>query len=236
MRIVALIPARAGSKRIVGKNTRLLGGKPLIQWTIEAAKESGIFSAIVTCTDSLDIASLADSLGATHANVQGPPSHVDSCCDITWVADTLPRLSCEPDAFAILRPTTPFRPPGMIRGAWEWFLASQPCDSLRALEEWTGPHPGKMWTVEDGFMYPALKGRTEHAQYHSSPTQLLPPVYRQNASLEIAWVKTVVESNSIAGDWIVPYLTGDLLDLNTEDDWERAERHVAALQAQAPAQ
>jgi CMP-N,N'-diacetyllegionaminic acid synthase len=227
--IVALIPARAGSKRIKGKNTKLLGGKPLIQWTIEAAQASGIFDQIFVCSDD---AALMTYVIGRQAVLMPRADASDDQPDIIWVRDVLSRMTPR-DAFAILRPTSPFRTADMIRRAWQNFQESQPCDSLRAVRP-VREHPGKMWTLDakKNRLMPIMPYKhPDGTPWHSSPTQTLKPVYVQTASLEIAWTKTVTETGTISGDHIVPfhcdYLEG--VDLNTMDDWREAERLIAEM-------
>lgn len=222
--IVALIPARAGSKRIPGKNSRLLGGKPLLTWTIEAAQQSGIFSYVFVPTDSEEYAAIARICGAIPIKRTAVP---DDEPDITWVVPVV-RPTTD-DAFAILRPTSPFRTADTIRRAWAEFLSHQPCDSLRAVEP-VRQHPGKMWVLREGRLLPLLPwDLTWEAPWHSSPTQCLPPVYVQNASLEIAWIKMAAKTGTIAGTNVVPFFTQGYegFDINMPEDWERAERIVA---------
>lgn len=233
--IVALIPARAGSKRVPGKNTRLLGGVPLIQWTIEAAKSSGIFREIIVSSDSPDTLAMASAAG-TRVSVRLPEHATDESPDMAWVAHVLLMYKYEdrPDAFAILRPTSPFRTAGTIQAAWRVFLNRQPCDSVRAIEP-VKQHPLKMWQMgfEHGEIRPLLaewawpRGVPERAvglPFHSRPTQTLPAVFAQNASLEIAWVKTVINRGSISGDRVMPFITEGYegINIDTEDDWQRA--------------
>lgn len=227
--IVALIPARAGSKRVPGKNTKELFGKPLMQWTIDAAKESGIFADIIVCSDDSSLAKGAPTFF-------GRESVTDSQPDIVWVRQVLneydPRR-CSDDAFAILRPTSPFRTATTIRRAWEFFQNAQPCDSLRAIEP-VKQHPAKMWTVDatTGLLVSLLPYKhPDGTPWHSSPTQSLKTFYVQNSSLEIAWVKTVRETGTISGNRIWPFYTeGDEgFSIDYPEDWDTAVRKMAAL-------
>ena len=230
--IVGLIPARAGSKRIPGKNTKLLGGKPLIQWTVQAALNSGVFDELYCCTDD---AATVEAVARMQIPVIHRPESSDDEPDIVWVQQALKVLAYYPDAFAILRPTSPFRTGATIDRAWQKFSRERDADSLRAVQPWTGPHPGKMWRYDDvqGRITPLMNEWTAKAPYHSSPTQKLPPIYTQNASLEIAWTRTVQDSGTIAGTRIVPFFTKDWegFDINTPDDWARAEAHAETLLA-----
>src|SRR5205823_218155 len=142
----------------------------------------------------------------------------------------------EYDSFSLLRPTSPFRRPDTIRRAWQRFLGAGPVDSLRAVEL-CRQHPGKMWVVEGDRMRPLLRGDPTGPPWHSRPYQALPPVYAQNASLEIAWARTVADAGTIAGHVIVPFMTEghEGFDVNDATDWGYAEHLVASGEAGLPA-
>jgi N-acylneuraminate cytidylyltransferase len=232
MTIVALIPARAGSKRIPGKNTKLLGGKPLIQWTIDAAKESGIFAGIAASSDDYATRELVAQCGGVSSIHRPSDLATDTSADIAWVRHALDWLSqsYRPNAFAILRPTSPFRTAATIRRAYAQFKRSE-VHSIRAVEL-AQQHPGKMWFC-NGPGYPLTPvcdaKRSDGTPWHSSPTQTLPPVYVQNASLEIAWSYVLDSYGTISGKKIAPFFTEGYegFDLNTEADWQRAEQLLA---------
>src|SRR5215216_3869187 len=136
--ILALIPARAGSKRVPGKNVRPLGGHPLIAYTIAAAIDSGIFQRVIVSTDSEDFAVIARYYGAEVPFLRPAEFSGDTSPDIEWVEYTLQRLSNEGknfDCVSLLRPTSPFRKPETIQRAWSEFLTEEGVDSLRAVEK-----------------------------------------------------------------------------------------------------
>lgn len=231
--IVALIPARSGSVRIKDKNVRPLNGIPLLAYTIVAAWESGIFLDVVVSTDSDEYAEIAIHYGG--GAIRRPAEYAtDDSPDFAWVNHAVGAGLC--DAFAILRPTSPFRSADTIRCAWEAFQAKPYFDSLRAVNDKPLQHPHKMWVpAGDDEMVPLISARMYGQPTHSLPTQLLPTVYPQNASLEIAWTKTLRQGN-ISGNRVMKFITpeNESLDLNTEDDWERAESLVATGRAILP--
>src|SRR6185436_501771 len=137
----------------------------------------------------------------------------------------------------ILRPTSPFRSADMIRRAFTRFASQTGVDSLRAVEKCT-QHPGKMWVIRGDRMLPLLPfalaapkpdGEGREQPWHSTPYQALPPVYVQNASLEIAWTRVVFERRTIAGDVVTPFVTEGYegFDINDPMDWMMAERLVS---------
>ncbi|MBI3994707.1 MAG: acylneuraminate cytidylyltransferase family protein [Nitrospirae bacterium] len=236
--IVALIPARAGSKRVPGKNVRLLAGHPLIAYTIASAVESGVFSDVVISTDSEATADVARHYGAEVPFLRPPEFAGDLSPDIEWVEHALQRLKGQGrayDAFSILRPTSPFRNAATIRRAWNQFSEHEVLDSLRAVEL-CGQHPGKMWVLRGMAMVPLLPNAPEDPPWHSMPYQALPPVYVQNASLEMAWSRVVFTGRSIAGKIIAPFITEGVegFDINGPWDWWIAEEMIRKGDAKLP--
>ncbi len=221
---IALIPARAGSKRVPGKNIRQLGGHPLMAYTIAAAIQSQIFAAVVVSTDSEEIAEIARYYGAEVPFLRSPAYAGDNSPDIEWIVEILQKLKSSDrfyDCFSILRPTSPFRQPETIQRAWQEFR-SQPdlVDSLRAVEK-CQQHPGKMWVMQGNLMKPLLTNNDSPVPWHSTPYQALPEVYVQNASLEIAWCRVALAGRTIAGDTVMPFLTQGYegVDINDAKDW-----------------
>jgi len=222
--IVALIPARAESKRVPGKNTRLLGGHPLLAWSIATARESGIFGEIVVSTESAEIADMAERYGAY--TIERPAAFAtDTSPDIEWVRHAMATVDYA--AFAILRPTSPFRTAETIRFAWTMLQGDTAhADSIRAVEK-CGQHPYKMWTVNKQRdriipLHPAARG--EHP-WHSSQYQALPEIYVQNSSLEIAWTRVLDGDQAQAGNIVMPFFTDGYegLAIDYPRDFEYAE-------------
>jgi N-acylneuraminate cytidylyltransferase len=224
---IALIPARSGSKRIPDKNIRPLAGHPLIAYSIAAAIQSGVFKAIIVSTDSERYAAIARLYGAETPFLRPPEFSGDASPDIEWVEYTLKRLAADGrhyDCFSILRPTSPFRLPETIQRAWSEFNAESGVDSLRAVEK-CSQHPCKMWIIRGRRMMPLLPFGPPHRPWHSSQYPSLPEIYVQNASLEIAWMRVVIEEHTISGNVLMPFLTHGTegFDINKEYDWGLAE-------------
>ncbi len=236
--VVALIPARSGSKRVPDKNIRPLAGHPLIAYSIAAAIQSGIFAAVIVSTDSERYAEISRYYGAEVPFMRPAEFSGDSSPDIEWIEYTLQRLAADGrpcDCFSILRPTSPFRLPETIQRAWNEFRAEVGVDSLRAVEK-CGQHPGKMWVIRGRRMLPLLPIGPADQPWHSSQYPSLPEVYVQNASLEIAWSRVVLEGRTIAGHVVMPFLTRDAegFDVNQPYDWDLAEHMVQNRTARLP--
>ena len=235
---VAFIPARSGSKRVPNKNVRSLHGHPLLAYSIRAAIDSGVFDAVICATDSEDYAAIARHYGAEVPLLRPTDISGDKSPDIQWVAWMLEALRSQGrdyPVFSILRPTSPFRQAETIRRAWRAFVDDCHADSLRAVER-CKQHPGKMWVVRGKRMLPVMPFTLNGTPWHSSQYAALPEIYAQDASLEIAWSRIVVEQGSIAGEAVVPFISAGLegFDINEPEDWVLAEHFIAAGEARLP--
>ena len=229
---LGLIPARSGSVRIPGKNVKPLAGLPLVVYSIASALDSGVFAKVVVSTDSKEIGGVAQHYGAD-VLIRPPEYATDISPDIEWVRHALTKLPGYA-AFAILRPTSPFRKAETIRRAWREFLGSD-AHSLRAVEK-VSQHPAKMWVIRNGYLHNLMPFGPESQPWHSSQMPTLPPVFVQNASLEIAWTYIVEDMGSISGEVIKAFHTFDDegYDLNTLHDWQIAEAMVSTGVAKLP--
>src|SRR3954467_6547747 len=190
---VALIPARAGSQRVPGKNVRELAGHPLIAYTIAAARLAAVFEAIVVSTDSEEIAAVSEHYGAEVPGLRPEEMATSTSPDIEWLRHSLPQPSSSGRAFeifSILPPPSPFRGPDTIRRAFEQLVAlGDRADSIRAVRP-CREHPGKMWVVVGDLMEPLLD-QPDGVPLPPRQFASLPPVYVQDSSLEIAWMRAV---------------------------------------------
>lgn len=237
-RSVAFIPARSGSKRVPNKNIRPLDGHPMLAYTVRAAIDSGVFDAVICATDSELYADVVRHYGAEVPFLRSSEISGDKSPDIEWVVwmlNMLKNAGREFDVFSILRPTSPFRLPETIRRAWDMFVSDASADSLRAIEK-CKQHPGKMWVIRGKRMLPVLPFTIGETPWHSSQYAALPKIYVQDASLEIAWSRVPLQSGSIAGESIIPFVSHGLegFDINEPEDWWMAERLLSNGEAKLP--
>jgi CMP-N,N'-diacetyllegionaminic acid synthase len=226
---IALIPARSGSKRLPGKNIKLLNGKHLIYYTIKVALESKLFSEVIVSTDSKEIADIAKIHGANVPLLRPSDLATDSSTDIEWVnhaINSMVKVShSEISSVSILRPTNPLRTSATISKALKLLESNSWADSVRAMEI-TDKHPGKMWVLdEDKKAYPYLDQSGEVIPTHNKPTQSLQTLWVQNASLEIIKFKSLMSTKSISGNNVLGYEMPGLegFDINTQKDFEFLE-------------
>jgi CMP-N-acetylneuraminic acid synthetase len=229
MKILAFIPARSGSKRIPNKNIKLLNGKPLIAYTIEAAKNSKFINRIIVSTDSEQIAEIAKKYGAEvpflrPANI----SNADST-EMEFFEHALNWFSAnenyEPDLNVLLYPTSPFRKTESIDRAISEMLKHPQADSLRSIRL-CSEHPYKMWIIKDDLLKSFVKA--EIPDMHTFSYHLLPKVYIQNASIYITRPSTIKDKKSPTGDIIIPFIMDEMesQDINAEIDFYVAEQYI----------
>jgi len=231
MSIVALIPARSGSKRVPNKNLRIFGEFPLIVHTILPAIQSGIFARIVVSTDSEECAAVARKYGAEIPGLRPESMAKDESPDIEWVSHALSNWIThdEVEFMAILRPTSPFRSAETLIDAYNVIQSNDWADSLRAISK-VSEHPAKMWKrTENSRIVPFFPLNIGGVPGHSAPYQSLPEYWVQNASLEMARLSAVIESKTISGTNILGYQMPGIegFDINTELDFAYANMLLA---------
>jgi CMP-N,N'-diacetyllegionaminic acid synthase len=223
--ILALIPARGGSKSVPRKNLRKLAGKPLIAHSIEQAAASARITRVVVSTDDEEIAAVARSLGAEAPFLRPAEFARDDSPDLPVARHALDwlreREGYEPQAVAWLRPTAPLRRLETIDRAIDDFLARPEMDSLRtvSLAQQT---PFKMWFIAaDGALEPVtrLPGR----ESYNMPRQALPRVYWQNGYLDVTRPATV-RRGSMTGERILSFVIEELcIEIDYEDQFAAVE-------------
>jgi len=236
---VAFVPARSGSSRVPHKNIARLNGHPALAYTITAARAADVFAEIVLCTDDPLYARIGEYYGAVVPLLRPAEISTSTSPDIEWVVFMLDALaaqgrSCE--LFSILRPTNPFRRAATISKAFETIITKPGADSLRAVSPAT-EHPGKMWVLRGEFMYPLLPLTPPDAPWHSQQMAALPRVFKQNASLEIAWTRVArADPPTIAGHAVLPFISEgyDGFDINMPEDLAEAAALIAKGRVKLP--
>jgi YrbI family 3-deoxy-D-manno-octulosonate 8-phosphate phosphatase len=228
MHILALIPARGGSKSIPRKNIRPLAGYPLIAYSIAAALQSSLVSRTIVSTDDEEIARIAQQFGAETPFMRPLEYALDNSADfpvfthaLTWLMEN---ESYQPDIVVQLRPTSPIRPPDCVDRAVQILLDHPVADSVRGIIP-SGQNPFKMWRVDEhGRMTPllTLPGVVEP---FNTPRQELPVTYWQTGHIDAIRASTIVQKHSLSGNILLPlYLDPRYaIDIDTLRDWQRAE-------------
>ena len=225
---VAIIPARAGSKRIPGKNVRPFCGKPIISYSIKAAIETGLFDKIIVSTDSQEIAKIAQSFGAEIPFMR-PAQLAD---DFAGTAPVLVHaLNCFkyngffPEFFCCIYATAPFiNPNDIIRG----FELLRQSNSTIAFSVTTFAYPvfRALTVAENG------RVRMIWPEYHDSRSQDLPESYHDAGQFYWGVVEKFLEERDLFSKDAVPVVLDRHLvqDIDTPEDWKTAEKMYISLQ------
>jgi len=218
---IAIIPARGGSKRLPGKNIKLLGGKPLIAWTIEAAIKSNIFDHIFVSTDSEEIASVSKDYGAKVPFLR--PAELAS--DTATTNDVVTHLvewfekeyNKEVTTVAILQPTSPLRNAQHIQEAFK-VMEMKRAKAVVSVCELEYPIQFCNQLDSDGSMNGFIK------KENNKRTQDLEPYYRLNGAIYILSRKYVNRLSELYSEGTYSYLMDikSSVDIDTEEDFNNA--------------
>ena len=230
--VLAIIPARGGSKGIPRKNIRNFAGYPLIAWSIAAAKQSASVTRVIVSTDDAEIAAVARQFGAETPFLRPAEHAQDNTTDLPVFVHALKWLDehegYKPDVVVQLRPTSPIRPRGLVDKAIEILLAHPDADSVRGVVS-AGQNPHKMWrlTDENSSMKNLLDVDGIDEPYNA-PRQILPPVYWQTGHIDAIRTATIL-SGSMSGKTIYPLVIDArfTVDIDNLQDWARYEHLVA---------
>jgi CMP-N-acetylneuraminic acid synthetase len=229
--VVAIVPARGGSKSIPRKNVRLLGRAPLLAYSIEAGLAARLVDRVIVSTDDEQIAAIASRLGAEVPFIRPAALAEDATPDLPVFLHALEWLEahddCAPDIVVQLRPTSPLRPPDCVDAAIELLRADPTADSVRGVVH-ASQNPYKMWRLQaDGAMVPLLD--TEGPEPYNQPRQQLPATYWQTGHVDAIRTATIRERASMSGARTKALVIDGAYtcDIDTEADWQRTEWTLA---------
>jgi CMP-N-acetylneuraminic acid synthetase len=223
--VLALIPARGGSKSIPRKNLIPMAGHPLLAWSIAAARESHRVRKVVVSTDDAEIRDTALRYGALVPFLRPAALAQDDTPDLPVFQHALTWLAREwgyrPELVVQLRPTSPLRPRGCVDEAIALLDANPEADSVRAV---TAPaqNPYKMWRMEGPYLRPLVDVGIVEA--YNMPRQRLPQTYWQTGHLDVVRRATLLKG-SMSGGLILPYVVEPrfALDIDTPEQWAFAD-------------
>lgn len=225
--ILALIPARSGSKSVPHKNIRLINGKPMMAYSIEHARDSKYINRIIVSTDSEKYAEIAKEYGAEVPFLRPAEYAGDDSTDLEVFTHCLKTLreteGYEADIVVQLRPTYPIRRVSDIDNMIEILLSSADITSVRSIAA-AKEIPYKMWKMEeDGKIKPLM---TEIPECYNMPRQRLPKVYYQNACIDVVRGWVIEKEQSMNGKNIYGYVMEDNFDIDTEDEFRKAQEYL----------
>jgi CMP-N,N'-diacetyllegionaminic acid synthase len=222
MKLLALVPARGGSKRVPNKNIRELGGKPLIQWTLDAALGIPEIADVLVSTDSPEIAKIAKEAGALVPWLRPAELASDTATTLSVCRHALEwyeHHNGSVDAILLLQPTSPFRTQESIVRAIDLFRV-HPERSIVSFSS-AESHPLWCYRIQEDMVQPFVEGSQKPTR-----SQDLPSVYVINGAIYIASPAYLNQHGSFIGRDTVPLIMEDMnesLDIDTEMDWNFAQ-------------
>lgn len=223
--VVALIPARAGSKGVSHKNIKNLGGHPLIEWSIKACLKSGLIDRVIVSTDSQEYADLAVKLGAEAPFLRPVAISGDRSTDYDFVVHALDWFAAnggEPELLAHIRPTTPYRAPALIDEAINAFRNEPKATALRSVHEMS-ESAYKTFEIAPAGQLKRLGADSTALDAANNARQQFPATYQANGYVDVLSSCFVRSHGLIHGDWVMPFITPTVVEVDTEDDFAHLE-------------
>ena len=222
---LAVIPARSGSKSVKDKNIRTMAGKPMIAYSIEHALNAPSIDRVIVSTDSEKYAAISREYGAEVPFIRPEEYATDNALDLAVFRHALYFLreseNYEPDIVVQLRPTYPIRDIQDIENMIKYLIEHPEVDSVRCIAP-AKETPYKMWFMDDkNILEPIMKDIPES---YNMPRQQLPKVYYQNACIDVFRTEVITKKNSMTGEVIAGYYMKENFDIDTEDEFLKAEQ------------
>jgi len=225
--VLAIVPARGGSKSIPRKNIRPFAGHPLLAYSIAAARQASTVTRLLLSTDDEEMAAIGRQYGAETPFLRPSDLAQDRTQDLPVFEHALRWLEehegYRPQVVVQLRPTSPVRPRDLVDRAVRLLLDHPAADSVRGVVP-SGQNPYKMWRLEpDGRLSPLLSEGLREP--YNMPRQELPPTYWQTGHIDAIRPLAILDQHSMSGDTILGLVLDPrfTVDIDTLRDWERAE-------------
>lgn len=228
MSVLAIVPARSGSKSVPDKNIASFRGRPLLVHSVAHGLAARNVDRVLVSTDSPRYRELALAAGAEAPFLRPASLAGDLSTDLEVFTHALTWLDrhegYRPDVCVHLRPTSPTRRVHDVESAVQLLLSDPSADSVRSVTL-AAQTPYKMWRLEDGLLRPLLS--TGALEAYNLPRQALPPIYVQNAAVDVVRSSVVLERSSMTGARVLAYVMDAFADV---DDW----RELAQLEHDFP--
>ncbi len=217
--IVALIPARSGSKGLVNKNIQLYKNKPLLSHSIIIAKKSKYINDVYVSTDSKIYQQIAMEYNAKVTPLRPPEISDDLSPDIDTFKFFIDNIDFKPDIIIHLRPTYPNRRVELLDDCIETFIKNyNEYDSLRTVVPYK-KCPVKMYYIQNKCLIPFFKEYNDMIEPYNQARQNFPDSYLHNGCIDIIKTDIIINKNMLSGNAIYPYImdekeTDDIDDIN----------------------
>lgn len=223
--VIALIPARSGSKGVSHKNIRKLGDHPLIEWSIAACKAATSINSTIVSTDSEEYARISGELGAEVPFLRPSELSGDHSTDYDFIKHALDWFALnggEPEYIVHIRPTTPFRAPELIDKAVETFLNNPQATALRSVHPMS-ESAYKTFEIAPSGQLKRIASDSTELDVANNARQQFPSTYIANGYVDVLSTQFIRKMQLIHGDYVVPFITPVVGEIDTEDDFARLE-------------
>ena len=193
MKVIAVVPARAGSKGVPGKNSKIFDGKPLIGYAIEAALESKLITDIVVSSDGKEILNIASSYKSVKSHYRCNELATDSSPISDTLVEILNQFEEKPEFMVLLQPTSPLRTGLQIDEAVGLLSATLNCNSVISVIRMDDVHPARMYWMEEA----AMPMRPIIEEFETSRRQDIPPAFYRNGAIYVTRVSKFLETKSV---------------------------------------
>ena len=226
--VVAVIPARAGSKGVIDKNIKLLAGHPLIAYSVAAAQSASNIGRIIVSTDSEEYADIAHEYGAEVPFLRPDEISSDTSTDYDFVRHLLDWMKenegYQPKHLVHLRPTTPLREPRYIEAAIEQMKQDDSATALRSVHEMS-ESAYKAFEIEGNYLKSIGSGSFD-LEGSNAPRQKFKKTYQANGYVDIIKTLYVMKANKLHGDRVTAFITPRVVEVDTVDDFDYLEYQV----------
>jgi CMP-N-acetylneuraminic acid synthetase len=226
-RVLAIVPARGGSKGVPGKNVRKLAGRTLLDYAALAARDSGVIDRIVLSTDSDEIADAGRRAGLEVPFIRPAALAQDDTPMLPVIQHAIETLAADgwmTDVIVLLQPTSPLRRPSHVRDAVKMLHDSKADSVVTVIELPRHLSPDYVMRIDDGVLRPFLDEGARVTRRQDAR-----PAYSREGTVYACWRATVERFGNIYGERCQPLMVdaADSLSIDSPADWAEAERRLA---------
>jgi CMP-N,N'-diacetyllegionaminic acid synthase len=214
MKVLAIVPARCGSKGFIDKNIKKIENKTLLELAVEVGIDCPIVNDVYVSTDCKCYEDIALNAGCKSFGLRDESLSTDSSKTIDVVIDVIQKCSTSYDYVVLLQPTSPVRAPQDIENMIA-LIEKNNMDASVTISSFDEPHPYKLKSISSNGMVAAfINGKTSEI-----PRQLLPKVYALTGAIYIVRVNTVLENKTLLPKKTIPYIMKDNINIDSEKDF-----------------
>jgi len=214
MKILAIVPARCGSKGFPHKNIAKIGDKTLLELAVNVGLSCDIVDDVYISTDCVEYEQIAIKAGAKSLGLRPEYLATDTAKSIDAIIDVLEKIDMMYDYVILLQPTSPLRRPDDIKNMIQKIIEND-SDASVSVVQLDEPHPYKLKSIDnEGYITPFIDGAISEI-----PRQLLPKVYALNGALYITKASVILKEKTFLPKHTIPYIMDKLINIDTDEDF-----------------